>query len=287
MRNALQTLGSVIAPTTLLTSLLFYFGWARTRAQAEYLGMDESVFGFSTQDYVLRSISAMYLPLAVGLIVALLWLLAHGLLHGSIHASGLAGGRRRRLQLLVGVVAGTGLVSFAFGLYGAFLRSSSLELFTPLSFGIGIALLGYAAHVFGRFLAPSRWTGTSVPDLRWLPPLKATLVALLLSVSLFWAVSDYAVAVGRGRTEQLVANLASRPGVVLYSSERLHLGGTGVIETRLDETESAFRFRHTGLKLLLRANDKYFLLPATWSFSDGITIVIPDTDAVRVEFVRS
>ena len=39
-------------PITIVSGLMFYFGWARTTVQARYMGLDVSLFGFSTQDYV-------------------------------------------------------------------------------------------------------------------------------------------------------------------------------------------------------------------------------------------
>ena len=69
---------SIVAPTTLVVALLYYFGWARTSAEAHALGLDDSLFGYSTQDYILRSISSMYWPLFVGAGAVLVGLFVHG-----------------------------------------------------------------------------------------------------------------------------------------------------------------------------------------------------------------
>src|SRR5947209_5763544 len=79
VRATFKGLGAVIAPTSALTALLYYFGWTRTHFEATRLGMDESLLGYSTQDYLLRSMSAMLAPLVVGLMVVLLALAFHGL----------------------------------------------------------------------------------------------------------------------------------------------------------------------------------------------------------------
>src|SRR5919198_481590 len=57
------------APAALITALAFYFGWRRERAFAGYFGIDPSVLGFSTNDYVLRSVDALFVPAAVVLLV--------------------------------------------------------------------------------------------------------------------------------------------------------------------------------------------------------------------------
>ena len=62
---------------TLVTAVLFYFGWRRSDVQAGAMSIDVSLFGFSSQDYVLRSISSLYLPLLVILGLGLAWLWLH------------------------------------------------------------------------------------------------------------------------------------------------------------------------------------------------------------------
>ena len=81
-----------------------------------------------------------------------------------------------------------------------------------------------------------------------------------------------------------MAKLARRPSAVVYSAKRLQLDSPGVRETALQDPDAAYRFRYSGLKLVLRSNDKYFLLPAGWSGPDGSIIVLPDSEALRVEF---
>lgn len=46
---------TVIAPATMLSASLFYFGYVSSRAQHEYFGLDVDTIGLSTQDYVMRS----------------------------------------------------------------------------------------------------------------------------------------------------------------------------------------------------------------------------------------
>src|SRR4051794_20438564 len=62
---AVSSIGSVVAPVTLLSALLFYFGYASSRAQYEYFGLDVDTIGLSTQDFVLRSPQPLLVPLLV------------------------------------------------------------------------------------------------------------------------------------------------------------------------------------------------------------------------------
>jgi hypothetical protein len=65
VKSLLSVLASVGLPVTLISALMLYFGWARTDQQARYMGLDVSLFGFTAQDYILRSISTLFVPLLV------------------------------------------------------------------------------------------------------------------------------------------------------------------------------------------------------------------------------
>src|ERR687891_1139456 len=65
-----EVITTFVAPTTLVGALVFYFGWTRTRAWWLYFGIDPSVLGFSNQDYVLRSVNALFPALLVVAIAA-------------------------------------------------------------------------------------------------------------------------------------------------------------------------------------------------------------------------
>ena len=54
---------TIVAPATLLSTLLFYFGYVSSRAQYRYFGVDVDTVGLSTQDYVMRSPQALLVPL--------------------------------------------------------------------------------------------------------------------------------------------------------------------------------------------------------------------------------
>jgi hypothetical protein len=68
-------LGSVVAPTTLLTALLFYFGWLHAYWFFRSLGVHSTVLELSTRDYVQRSVDGLFVPIVVMAAVAVpaLW----------------------------------------------------------------------------------------------------------------------------------------------------------------------------------------------------------------------
>jgi len=57
---------SVVAPITIISALLFYFGYVSSRAQYAYFGIDVDAIGLSTQDYVMRSPQPLLVPQGTG-----------------------------------------------------------------------------------------------------------------------------------------------------------------------------------------------------------------------------
>src|SRR3954469_15422912 len=60
----------IVTPITLLSALLFYFGYVSARSQYDYFGIDVDTIGLSTQDYVMRSPQPLLTPLLVLLLLA-------------------------------------------------------------------------------------------------------------------------------------------------------------------------------------------------------------------------
>ena len=63
MFATMRGLATVVAPTTLVTALLFYFGGRARAPRPDVMGLDDSLFGYSTRDYILRSVTTMFWPL--------------------------------------------------------------------------------------------------------------------------------------------------------------------------------------------------------------------------------
>ena len=55
-------------------------------------------------------------------------------------------------------------------------------------------------------------------------------------------------------------------------------------ETQCRNPGSAYPYRYTGLKLILQSGGQYLLLPVQWHKAGGAALVLPRTDALRLEF---
>jgi hypothetical protein len=112
-------------------------------------------------------------------------------------------------------------------------------------------------------------------------------IFLLVGLSLFWAAADYSAAVGRSRAAQFVRELPSHPEAIVYSEHSLNMRAHGVGVVHCRDPEAAYGYRYDGLALVLQSNDQYVLLPKDWSPGDGVAMMLPRNDSVRLEFMRA
>src|SRR3954454_5505255 len=84
--NFVTSAASVVAPLSVLTALLFYFGYASSRAQYEYFGIDVDTIGRSPQHAALRSPQSRLTPLLGSLVLGIPAATAHEADGGLIEA---------------------------------------------------------------------------------------------------------------------------------------------------------------------------------------------------------
>jgi hypothetical protein len=283
LRSTMRGVLSIVAPTTLVVALHYYFGWARTSAEAHALGLDDSLFGYSSQDYVLRSISSMFWPLFIGAVALLAGLAMHGLITGWLADDPPDPHRIRYARILMAVLAIVGLVLVVLGTIGANVDRPSrfVSLAAPVAVTISVVVLAYAAHLLFRY-GPGLGRGELAREARPLAPVAWSLVVVLFFLSAFWTVSHYAGIRGVDLAAQADQQIAFQPNVTIYSAKRLYLEPP-VTETVLpDAGNAAYRYRYGGLKLLFRSDHDYFLRPS--DPSDQRNIVVADSPDLRFEF---
>jgi hypothetical protein len=275
-----KLLGSIVAPTTLLTSLLIYFGWSHAFWFFDYFGVNSSLLGLTTQDYLRKSMDGLFVPMLVIAGAALVVLWGHALLRTRLAA----GSHPRILRVLVPAMAAGGLVLAGAGVWSVF-GTTPLDdhlVTAPLSLAIGVLLLVDAVHLW-RLLVAAEQPAAAGPA--WVAVAEWAGVFVLVGLSLFWAANDYSAAVGSARARQFVAELPTYPTAVLYSERSLNLGAPGVREVRCEGRDAAFRFRYDGLKLMQQSGDQYLFVPEAWSRDDGVAILVARNDSLRLELV--
>ena len=275
--DQLSTIAGIVAPTTVVTALLYYYGYVATYARFGYFGVDLATLRLPTQELVLRSVAVLYVPCAVILILGIAYLLARNRTRTAL-ASPSLWPRLRRIGWGALLLGGIALLRAVVGIVVPDVAEKEFPATTPITLGVGVLALLYGRHLLTRTAARQ---GDGVPE-----SAVVLLGAGVVVLSLFWAANTFAAAYGRGQAEVDSERLSSRPAVTLDTKERLYLNAACAEETLLPaDSEQTFRYRHRGLRLLTVGSDRLFLVPDRWS--DGCDVlVVPDDDSVRIQFGR-
>lgn len=305
--------GRLVALASVLAALLYYFGFARSKALYLHFGIDLSILNFQTTDYILLSIEGMTGPLVWILValVVLIWI--HYLLLRWVNQNEAKTSRRQAYVIWGVIFLGIGLVLaevwaaafYAFQLVQVYGDSS--RLWFPVVWSSGIALITYAVWLAessfeGASNSPSLGSKLSLPDSviaewsKYRPPrpgvassvrrLSLWVLAGLLLYGLFWIVAIAANVAGQARAAYIANYINDQPAVVLYSEKDLHILSGGVTEDVYCPTPTSCWRKYSGLKFLVRSDNKYFLLPANWAKGkegQDLTIIIPESDSIRIE----
>ncbi len=268
--QALQGVSAIIAPATLLTGIAFYFGWQRVRSFDEYFGLNPGAVGYSTRDYVLNSLDALFLPVVVVLIALIAFALGHAYVTDAQRTGRRSPATLHRLSE-VALVLGAMLL-----LVGGLAAFTVFPFHTPyliatLFPAAGVLLIAHAVDQRER--------------LRGDPPLPTAarvFVALFVAVCLFWAAGLYAETVGRNQAAALARNLDVLPAVTLSSRSDLGLNSFG--NNAVTESVGAKTHTYSGLRLLAVDNGTMWLLPQGWKPAAGRLFAVPEADATGLAF---
>ncbi|MFD6175501.1 MULTISPECIES: hypothetical protein [unclassified Isoptericola] len=295
-----RLLTSVLAPTTVIAALLFYFGYVSLTAQLGYFGLRLSTLGFSYQEVLLRSVAVVYVPLLVLIVLAIAALWFH------TWAGALVGDARFRTAVVVAasVLVAVGAAALVRGVRGVLtpdLAATEAIATTPICLGFGSAAIAYGVSVLDRARRRSRAAPRPVAMVA-----SAYLVAGFVVVALFWAANSFAAAYGRGQAEAQAGRTGRLPAVVLDTKDLLLADYPGIaveaLPCRVEVSRSVpegsfptadelcdaqrFHYRYTGLRLLDESGGRMFLVPdgAGWDPDTSAVMVVPADADVRLQF---
>jgi len=268
----LTVIGTIVAPTTLVTALLFYFGRLHATGLFRHLRVPATVFDLSLQDYLVRSADGLFVPFTVsaGSILFLVWVTV-------LIARVLPSTRRQAITRRLAPVIGLGGLVL---ICTAVADVADSPMFVPRPEAPGL----YLATGIVLLALSIRPTFRRVPRSVALLTLEWGAVFLVVAIGLFWSVGEYAIGVGQTRGQQITDSLASTPDAVLFSDKDLGITSPGVTRKSCVATDAAYHYRYDGLKLIFQANNQYLFLPTEWTRSQGSAILIPRTDSLRLEF---
>lgn len=277
--RVLQVVSELGVAVSLLTALLIYYGWVRARAQAREMGLDVNLFGYTTQDYLLLSISSLYTPLFWIAVTILGGVWADRRIREYVDARVRRSGSapearwaRRGMWFFIGLAVAARVLGHDVPQEGAWV----------VAFTMVVCVLGaaWAAGIRRRVTAPDERPAS--PERQLLGGVALVSVVALL---VFWGTSSVAEAMGELMADDLEKELATMPQAVVYSEEPLHIGLDQVRVEELGGPDDPL-YRYDGLRLLTLRGGRYFLLPENWTVDDSEVLVLPDDDSIRLEYSR-
>jgi hypothetical protein len=277
----LKVAGGIVAPTALLTGLLFYFGRSRTSGYYRYFRVNSTVLDLTTNDYLFGGVDGLFVPITVTCLLALVVLWLNRLLLTRVPGPA----RRRAVRVLVPTAGLSGAVLLTLAMIDLFSDGEVFGANSPTGgvlLALGVILLVYAVRLIRLSLPPPTAEARRRSGATGLAEWGATF--LLISIGLFWAAQGYAFEVGTGGAMTLHRALPTQPEAVVYSQQSLSLAVPGVTEVRCADQEAAYRFRYDGLRLVRQSGNQYLLLPATWTREEGTAVLIARSAGIRLEF---
>ena len=274
--KALKVFGSLLAPTTVLTGLLFFFGTRHATFFCDWFGVHHSVLGLTAPDYLIRSADGMFVPLTVLAATGLAALWGYRFLRSALAPRSW----RVLVKRAVPVLVALGVVLLLLGITGLAVPSLLYALpgLPGLCVALGVVLFPLAERLHTSL--HGKHAAGVLPVIQW------TFTFVLASIGLFWAVNDYSAAVGEARGYEYETKLSTLPETVVFSTKDIGVQGPGVTATACTAADSAYRFRYDGLVLVLQSAGQSFLLPKEWNQRDGMALVLPRSNDVRLEFLR-
>ncbi|OKI06296.1 hypothetical protein A6A06_37245 [Streptomyces sp. CB02923] len=261
-----EFLNTVLGAGSLVGGLMFYAGVMHSSAYFAYFHVRASILGFGFPQMIIWSLRLVTLPVLVGLALLavtprlpelLVLLRVPPRVTYAARRAGRAVARLNALFLAAGVV-----------LMLLWQRIQPYGWAAPLLVATGLVLGQSDAANPGR---PARGL--------WRRGFPVAAAALFL----VWAIALVAGRLGTQDARAAAAHLVRRPAVVVLSTERLSLTGPGLAAETLPGMH--YRYRYTGLRLILERDRRYYVLPVGWRARIDPAFVIEDDDTILIQLM--
>ncbi|WP_157172555.1 hypothetical protein [Nocardia pneumoniae] len=287
LRLVLSAAGAITSQALVVTAMLYYFGQVYTRTWFAHFGIDLGMLGYSIPDYVVRSINGTYWPALLGLLAAVA---IAGLRPIPILVAVRSRRPRQTMRRWFAFVVTVGASLQAAVAVGILLRAqlpAAMSRYLPLMLIAGTALLGYAIALrmwFPVQLGPRRHRRARSTELPWVTVLALLTLGFLATL---WSVGGYAA--DQAKKDAVTAentHFADRPLVLLFSVDRLAIEGGAARVDPITVPDEKFRYVYSGLTLLARTPDRYFLIPYDWKAKRDRVFIIDASDSIRIDIAR-
>jgi hypothetical protein len=279
IQSGLGIVGLFAAPTTVITAVAYFFGYAYTRQFYRYFGIDSDAVGFTTTDYVMRSVNVFFLPL-MWLLIGLglfLW----------------AGAYTRRLAQKgtewLDLIRGLGYIATAVGGFGTFCALVSMLVpglavrlgywVTPMALGLGAVSMLAGLWMVRTARAPSR-----PRPLAGVPPGVLVVAATAIVVAIYWLTSSWASTLAERNAEVFAATLWTRDAVVIETSHPLGVASSLIKQSILPSDPA--RFRYECFRVLAVRGDRWVLASARWTDQLGYALIVTADPTTSISVTR-
>ncbi|MDQ3787655.1 MAG: hypothetical protein M3422_10485 [Actinomycetota bacterium] len=258
-----------------VTGVLYLFGLSRTNATLWTLGIHPSLVQLPMTEYVLRGINIAVPLLTVGVVLVLICFV----LHRRFVVPAIAAPRYRRPRMIVerllkvtATIGVGGLVLAGLGMLAHDTLTGFWEYALPLGATLGAAAILYA---YTTLNSSNVWRDHG--------PWPVRMVILLLLLGVVWSGTAYAEETGEDSARNFASDLSLQPEVIIFSQSRLAIAGRGVEVKVIGRGDERYRYCYRGLRLFIRSNDQYVLMPVGWRWGDDALFLVPLADNLRVD----
>ena len=280
-KESANSLAALAANTTLFSAVLVYMGWNYENSLLEYFQVPAFSANIGTIEFALKGMVPLFdsdIVFFAALLVAVLGLASRAgavrelVPNAVIKVVGRVREPADRVMitglLVTAVVLPLTWLNVSDGAFGGWFASHRDGVYYVL------ALL-----VAGQLLSawPVRRSGTGL----FMYPLALTVAALCT----LWAAGIYADTLGSQAARSFAMQLPAQTAVTVYSATSIALSGPGVICQRVPGT-SGYPYACIGLRLLYVQSGTYDLLPVRWTPQGGHTIILDDSNQIRIELSR-
>ncbi|MGW4759705.1 hypothetical protein [Streptomyces chartreusis] len=261
-----ELVNSVAGAASFVGSLLLYAGYIYINSYFGYFHLDSFAVGFSPFELIVRSLRLATLPAFVVLAIVLL---IPGVVR-RLAALQVSERYVRRVRRASRVVARAHAAIAVAGVVLLFLWPwiQPYGWTAPILIAIGLLL--------GRTPAAIAADETHGPT--W----ERAASLLIAGLFLIWGVALLARQLGQQDAQQDAQQLVRRTAVVIVSTDRLSMTSPGLVVDDLGRGVH-YRYRYSGLRLLIERNQRYYLVSLGWRQNIDPTFVIDKGDSIRIE----
>ncbi|GCD47642.1 hypothetical protein [Streptomyces paromomycinus] len=257
---------TVLGAGSLVGGLMFYAGVMHSSAYFAYFHVRASILGFGFPQMIIWSLRLVTLPVLIGL----------ALLAVTPRLPELLVSLRVPHRVTLGVRRAVRAVARQYVLFVAAGVVLMLLWQHIQPYGWAAPLLVAAGLVLGQSDAANP---VRPPRGLWRRGFPIAAAALFL----VWMIALVAGSLGTQDARSTAAHLVRRPAVVVLSVERLSLTGPGLATETLPGMH--YRYRYTGLRLILERDRRYYVLPVGWRARTDPAFVIEDDDTILVQLM--